>query len=146
MFGYNIINNPDFTFDKKSIDKIFYIISKSLSIEQNWVLNIVFLDDESIKNLNNNYRNIEKSTDVLSFHYFNNFKDVKDTETSWEIILSENKIIKQWQEYWLWTEKEFYKLLIHSILHILWYDHEKENDYKTMSELEKKIWLEVFEK
>ena len=146
MFGYSIINTPGIFIDTNSIDKIFHIISKSLSKEQNWTLNIVFLDDEGIKNLNNNYRKIDKTTDVLSFHYFENFENVEKDEVSWEIIMSENKIFIQWEEFWLWPEKEFYKLLIHSVLHILWYDHVKENDYKTMSELEKKIWVEVFEK
>jgi rRNA maturation RNase YbeY len=49
-------------------------------------------------------------------------------------------------EYWLWEEKEFYKLLLHSILHILWYDHEDDNDYTIMFWFEKIIWEEVFEK
>jgi rRNA maturation RNase YbeY len=56
------------------------------------------------------------------------------------------KIKIQALEYKLWEEKEFYKLLIHSILHILWYDHEKDNDYTIMSWFEKIIWQEVFEK
>jgi rRNA maturation RNase YbeY len=60
--------------------------------------------------------------------------------------LSEDKITTQAKEYWLWEEKEFYKLLIHSILHILWYDHEEDNDYRIMQEKEDLIWSEVFEK
>jgi probable rRNA maturation factor len=63
-----------------------------------------------------------------------------------EIILSENKITSQAKEYWLGEEKEFYKLLIHSILHILWYDHIEDNDYEIMQEKETLIWNEVFGK
>jgi probable rRNA maturation factor len=61
-------------------------------------------------------------------------------DIAWELIFSEAKIVLQWEEYWLWSEKEFYKLLIHSILHILGYDHEKESDYKVMQALENEIW------
>lgn len=146
MFSYSFVNKANFDIDKKVIDKIFNIIHKTVNIPQAWILNIVFLDKESIKNLNKNYRNINKSTDVLSFHYFNDFSNIKKDEISWEIVMCEEKIILQWKEYKLWTEKEFYKLLIHSILHILWYDHEEENDYKIMSGFEKEIWSEVFEK
>ena len=72
--------------------------------------------------------------------------ELKDEEIAWEIILSEEKIFSQGKEYWLWEEKEFYKLLIHSILHILWYDHELDNEYKIMQDFEDKIWQELFEK
>ncbi len=146
MFKYNILYKPSFQYNTKTIDNIFKIISKIVKKEQNWVLNIVFLDDNSIQKLNKDYRNIDKTTDVLSFHYFDDFKNLKKDDLAWEIILSENKIISQWKEYKLWTEKEFYKLIIHSILHILWYDHETDKDYKIMQNLENKVYKEVFEK
>lgn len=144
MFKYNIINKPKFDINEKVIDNIFINISNIVKITQNWTLNIVFLDDDSIQNLNKNYRNIDKPTDVLSFHYFEDFSDLEEKDIAWEIILSENKIISQWVEYWLWTEKEFYKLIIHSVLHILWYDHELDNEYIIMQDLEIEIWKEVF--
>jgi len=146
MFHYNLLSNPNFNINKKIIDKIFKKISNLVKKPQKWTLNIVFLDPNSIQNLNNNYRWINKTTDVLSFHYYDDFSNLKDEDIAWEIILNEEKIISQWKEFWLWSEKEFYKLLIHSILHILWYDHEEDNDYKIMSQLEKSIWQEVFEK
>lgn len=146
MFKYNLIDSPSFATNKKTIDYIFEVLSNTVTTSQNWTLNIVFLDDESIKNLNNNYRNINTSTDVLSFHYFDNFDNLTDEDIAWEIIMSQEKITSQWKEYWLWEEKEFYKLLIHSILHILWYDHEIDDDYIIMKDLEEKIWKEVFEK
>jgi len=144
MFNYNILTKPSFNTNKKCIDSIFECIFNIVNIPQNWTLNIVFLDDDSIKNLNKNYRNIDKTTDVLSFHYFDDFSDLKKDDISWEIIMSESKIKEQAVEYSLWEEKEFYKLLIHSILHILWYDHELDNDYIIMQDLEDKIWKEVF--
>ena len=144
MFNYNLLEKPSFDVDIKCIDNIFKSVSKNIKKIQKWYLNIVFLDDENIKELNNTYRKINKSTDVLSFHYFEDFSEIKDDEIAWEIILSENKIISQWKEYWLWSEWEFYKLIIHSTIHILWYDHEDDKEYIIMKNLEDKIWLEVF--
>lgn len=146
MFKYNLISKPKFNINKKTIDDIFENISNIVSKTQKWTLNIVFLDPDSIQKLNNDYRWIDKNTDVLSFHYFDDFSELNDEDTAWEIILSEEKIFSQWKEYWLWEEKEFYKLIIHSVLHILWHDHELDNEYKIMQALEDKIWQEVFEK
>ena len=146
MFKYILTSLPSFNVNTKSIDNILNSISKIVSKNQKWTLNIVFLDPYSIQKLNNNYRNIDKTTDVLSFHYFDDFSKLNDKDIAWEIILSEEKIKSQGIEYNLWEEKEFYKLLIHSILHILWYDHELDNEYLIMQALEDKIWKEVFEK
>ena len=146
MFHYSLFNKPYFYVNTKTIDNILKISSEIVPETQNWTLNIVFLDDESIKKLNFQYRNIDKTTDVLSFHYFEDFSELKNEDIAWEIILSEEKIKKQWKTYWLWEEKEFYKLFIHSILHILWYDHEQDDDYKIMQEKEEQIWMKVFEK
>jgi len=146
MFSYEIINNDKLNIDIKIINNIFKLISIKIKKRQKWILNIVFVDSNTIKNLNNTYRKIDKVTDVLSFHYFENFGDVKDDEIVGEIIMNLEKIEIQAIEYWLWNEYEFYKLLIHSILHIIWYDHEVDDDYKIMNQFEKSIWQEVFEK
>ncbi len=143
MFGYTIINTPSFLYSKNTIDSIFKSISKNIDKKQNWLLNIVFVEQKSIKNLNNIYRKKNKETDVLSFHYFESFDTLKQDEIAWEIILCEEIIKKQGLEYWLGSEKEFYKLLIHSILHILGFDHEDENEYEIMKKIEEKIAQEL---
>lgn len=146
MFWYTLNNKVKFDINKKTIDEIFKNISNNINIEQKWILNIVFLDDDSIQILNKNYRNKDSVTDVLSFHYFEDFSWLDDEDIAWEIIMNENKIISQWKEYWLWSEWEFYKLLIHSVFHILWFDHEEDKDYTIMQEKEELIWSSVFEK
>lgn len=146
MFKYNLTSLPKFKVNSTTLDNITSIVSKVVKKSQKWTLNIVFLDPFSIQKLNNNYRKINKTTDVLSFHYFDDFSSLNNDDIAWEIILSEEKIIAQAKEYWLWEEKEFYKLIIHSTLHILWFDHELDNEYKIMQEIEEKIWQELFEK
>jgi probable rRNA maturation factor len=146
MFQYNLLDKPNFHISEKTLDDIFIHISHIVSIPQQWTLNIVFLDDNSIQKLNNQYRKKDTSTDVLSFHYYEDFSTLENDEIAWEIILSENKIISQGVDYKLWSEKEFYKLIIHSTLHILGYDHEDDQDYQVMQPIEEKIWQEVFVK
>ena len=47
-----------------------------MPITQRGILNIAFLPDEEIQILNREYRGIDKTTDVLSFHYFDDFSDL----------------------------------------------------------------------
>jgi probable rRNA maturation factor len=60
-------------------------------------------------------------------------------EIAGEIILSEAKILIQATEYGNTPEAEFAKLLIHSTLHLLGYDHEDDEEYKEMHAEELKI-------
>lgn len=146
MFNFQIITKPNFKFSEETLNLILEVSQKIISNSQNWILNIVFPWDDYIKELNKNYRWKNSETDVLSFHYFDDFSDLEESDIAWEILLSEKKIIEQAEIYWLWIEKEFYKLVIHSVLHILWYDHEEDDDYKIMKNLEEKIWYEIFGK
>ncbi|QFR39687.1 rRNA maturation RNase YbeY [Candidatus Gracilibacteria bacterium 28_42_T64] len=146
MFRYELAIKPEFHLNFDIIDKIFSNISKIIPKKQEGTLNIIFSNNKEIQKLNHTYRNINKATDVLSFHYFEDFQNLKSNDIAGEIVLSEEKIIDQGQEYGLGEEKEFYKLLIHSTLHILGYDHEQDDDYKIMQEKEEQIWNKVFEK
>ena len=144
MFGYTIVKSPEFNIDIKVIDNILTTIHKIVEQPQKWVLNIVFLNKKSIQELNKNHRWLDKPTDVLSFHYYTDFNELQDDDIAGEIILCEELVIEQWKEYWLWSTWEFYKLLIHSILHILWYDHEKDDEYEVMHRLEQAVASEVW--
>ncbi|MDD3645778.1 MAG: rRNA maturation RNase YbeY [Candidatus Gracilibacteria bacterium] len=146
MFSYSIINPPSFNYSKKTIDSIFEKVSNIIQKPQNGILNIVFLDLDGIKNLNKTYRGIDKATDVLSFHYYDDFSILKDGEPAGEVVICEDKLKSQALDYNHSEEKEFYRLLIHSILHILGYDHEYDKDYEIMQSFEDIIWSEVFEK
>ena len=144
MFHYNLVNIPSFEIDKEVLNKISKTVEKIVKKAQSWTLNIVFLNPEEVKILNKEHRGIDKTTDVLSFHYFYDFKKFKEDETVWEIILNEEKIFSQSKEYKITVEKEFFNLVIHSTLHILGYDHEIDEDYKIMYDFECKVWEEVF--
>lgn len=146
MFQYEVLNTPNFNISKIIINNIVKNITLLIEKKQNGTINIIFVQSEEIKNLNKNYRNIDSVTDVLSFHYFEDFSMLDRKDIAWELIFCEEKIRSQAIEYWLWEEKEFYKLFIHSLLHILWYDHENDWDYEKMQNLENNIWKEIFEK
>ena len=143
MFSLQVLKKPSFYFSQKVIDNISYSISNTIKKKQNWVINIVFLDPQDIQYFNMKYRKKDAVTDVLSFHYHENYDMLHDEDLAWEIILCEALIISQGTNYNIGAEKEFYKLIIHSLIHILWYDHETDEQYKTMRQIEETIWNDV---
>lgn len=144
MFQYTLINTPSFSLNQEMIQSIFHHLSQEIQIIQKGTINIVFVSWDEIQSLNKSYRNKDAQTDVLSFHYFDNYSKISENDIAWELIFCEEKILSQWKEYGLWEEFEFYKLLIHSLLHILWYDHEIDSEYEIMQSLENKIAFWVF--
>jgi len=147
LFTPSILNSPNsFTPRPEIIETIFRAISEQVDIAQAGTVNIAFLSDEEIQELNKNHRGIDKTTDVLSFHYFEDFTDLKSEEIAGEIILSEVKIFSQAEEYGNTPEAEFTKLLIHSTLHLLGYDHEDDREYEEMHAEEQKIEKILLEK
>lgn len=147
MFTPSLLNSPDsFAPRPELIEVIFRTVSEQVTIPQNGTVNIAFLTDEEIRELNRNHRGIDKTTDVLSFHYFEDFTDLSDKEIAGEIILSEAKTLAQAEEYGNTPEAEFAKLLIHSALHLLGYDHEDDEEYEEMRAEEQKIERIILEK
>ncbi len=140
MFSSQLLSEPiTFSIEKIRISEICNYIADIVDIPQGWVLNIAFLSDEKIRTLNNQYRQIDSTTDVLSFHYFDDFSILWEDEIAGEIIMSESRIISQAKEHQHSERTEFEILFIHGILHILGYDHEMEDDYETMWKIEKPI-------
>lgn len=140
MFSYQILSQPtSFVIDEARIASIFEYIAKVVSVPQKWVLNIAFLSDVEIQSFNKAYRGIDKTTDVLSFHYFEDFSSISKDEVAGEIIMSESRIQEQSVEHAHSLLSEFEILAIHGILHILGYDHEDEEDYEEMWKIERPI-------
>jgi probable rRNA maturation factor len=115
-------------------------------------VNVIITDNENIKEINNTYRKINRETDVLSFpmlEYKNGFKknidDVDDTNPATgkiilgDIVISIEKASKQAEEYGHSINREIAFLTVHSILHLLGYDHEEEDDRTLMRTKEEQI-------
>lgn len=144
MFDYKIINTPGFKIDEDIVKAIFSNIDEIEDRKLNWTLNIVFVDEKTIKNLNSKYRHKDSVTDVLSFNYYFEFDSLSSEDIAGELVFCEEKIKSQGLEYGLWEEKEFYKLVIHSIFHIIWYDHMIDADFEIMSKKEESVWSKIY--
>ena len=90
-------------------------------------ISVTFVDDEQIKELNKKHRDIDKSTDVLSFPLGENGKyDVKPetgAKILGDIVISMETAVRQAEEYGHPLQREVAFLTVHSMLHLLGYDH-----------------------
>lgn len=145
--------------DKELIDQLTYVIEFALKEEEVNVkseVSLLFVDNDEIREINNETRNIDRETDVLSFpmlEYSENkvFKEqYKDYEflpsdldgeelVLGDIVLSLEKALEQSKEYNHSFEREASYLVVHSVLHLLGYDHMKDDDKIIMRKREEEI-------
>lgn len=111
-------------------------------------ISVLFVDNEQIREINNDFRQIDSATDVLSFPMlsFDGKKVIEDIGDSYlgtvvlgDIVLSLEKAEAQAEEYGHSYEREVGFLVCHSILHLLGYDHENEDERAVMREKEEAI-------
>jgi probable rRNA maturation factor len=90
-------------------------------------VSVRFVDNEMIRELNAKFRNIDKETDVLSFPLGENgVYDVNPDTGAYllgDIVISVQKAMEQAEEYGHSLEREIAFLSVHSMLHLLGYDH-----------------------
>ncbi len=90
-------------------------------------VSVTFTDDEHIRSLNRDYRGIDKSTDVLSFPLGENGEYDINLDTGakllGDIVISMDHARAQAEEYGHSLEREIGFLTVHSMLHLLGYDH-----------------------
>ena len=101
-----------------------------------------YSNNKSIKKLNKNFRNKNKSTDVLSFPLAKKTKISKKTYIG-DIIISYNFMNKPKSQNIKNFKKKVIKTFIHGYLHLLGFDHIKDKDYKRMLSEEEKIYKSV---
>ncbi len=132
------INNlTDFPIDERFFKKVVQEILKNES-EENSSLSVAFVKEEEIKKLNNKYLKKNKPTDVLSFPHNTDFlKETKNFKDSLgEVVICPSVVEKNAQQLSVSIKRELSKMLIHGILHLLGYEHEKGE--KRAEEMEKK--------
>lgn len=90
-------------------------------------ISVTFVDDERIHELNREYRNVDRSTDVLSFPLGENGVYDKNPENGacllGDIVISVETAVRQAETYGHSLQREIGFLTVHSMLHLLGYDH-----------------------
>lgn len=137
---FEIIKDIDRDVEELNIlnDYVKYLVKK-LELEK-CEFNIIIVDNERIHEINREYRNVDRETDVISFAMEDNM-DIKyeDFRLLGDIYISIEKCYSQALEYGHSKVREICFLATHGILHLLGYDHMNSNDEKEMFKLQDEL-------
>lgn len=111
-------------------------------------VSVMFTDNDGIRLLNAEHRGIDRATDVLSFPMFeydedgeiiDDIGDIEDEPCLGDIVLSLERAAEQAEEYGHSFEREVGFLTVHSMLHLLGFDHMTDEEEKEMFDHQKNI-------
>lgn len=128
--------------NEQVIDRVCQEASIVYGLGPNAEISILLCHSDYIHQLNQEYRHIDRTTDVLSFA-LNENQDVDydgpDADLLGDIIINLEKVTEQAAEYGHSEERELAYLTIHGMLHILGYDHMEPDDKAEMRKEEEFI-------
>ena len=147
------MSNVDITYDISDVqefmdeEKINEFVDMILEYEklentENTYVSFLITTNDIIQNINSEYRGKDTPTDVISFAY-NETENIGPFDILGDIIISAEKVTEQAKEYGHSTEREFYYVLCHGMLHLLGYDHIDDEDKKVMREKEEELLKEI---
>lgn len=110
----------------------------------NLYIDITLTNPENIRRLNNEYRKIDKETDVLSFPMFekneiSGLKNIKFKESLGDIVISIERVKEQAIEYGHSFERELAYMVVHGFYHLMGEDHIEEKDKEIMRAKEENV-------
>ncbi len=140
----------------KGLEEIIEFALKEEEVDIECEVSLVFVDNNEIKDINNDTRKINKETDVLSFpmleyedkkvfkEVYKNYKFSPsdfdgDKLVLGDIVLSLEKALEQSMEFNHSYEREASYLVVHSVLHLLGYDHMNDEEKQVMRKREEEI-------
>ena len=124
----------------KAFPKKYKFLNKEVS------LSLLLSNNKKIKRLNKNFRNKNKSTDILSFPFNEKIKIINKKSYIGDIIISYNYIDNPKSQKFQFFKEKLIKTFIHGFLHLLGFNHVKNKDYKKMLKEEELIYQTVISK
>ena len=105
--------------------------------------NVIFVNNDYIHELNKNYRNIDRETDVITFALEDDKTFNPVERVLGDIYISIDKAKSQSEEYGHSLKRELCFLAVHGMLHLLGYDHMEKEEEKVMFKLQEEILDEM---
>jgi len=129
---------------EKTFNELAVKVFEHLSVKENYIIDVTIVDNETIHNVNNQYRHIDRPTDVISFAYHDDENEAKLVNPNFpnplgSILISFEKASEQAEMYKHSLLREMSFLFVHGCLHLLGYDHMKKEDEKVMFTLQDEI-------
>ena len=143
-----VFNGYFYKNEKLKVTRAVKIFSKNFKISRNFHFTVHSLNESESKKLNQKTFNKNKPTDVLSFPLYNDIEAINQLDKSMhedmgDMFICRNVIKKNAEIYDKDFVEELQYIVIHGLLHLIGYSHEKNDKLKTYeSKLMKKIWNE----
>lgn len=104
-------------------------------------ISLTMVSPEEIRELNRDYRDVDSVTDVLSFPQFEGKEELPEEGEIClgDVVICEDKVREQAAEYGHSYEREFTYLFVHSLLHLLGYDHMNDEEKAVMRNKEEEV-------
>ena len=127
----------EMTFFQQKISAVFFL--KKMELDK-CEFNIIIVDNKRIHEINREYRNVDRETDVISFAMEDNMDiEYEDFRLLGDIYISIDKCYSQAEEYGHSRVREICFLATHGVLHLLGYDHMEEDDERKMNKLQEEL-------
>ncbi|MGI6204738.1 MAG: rRNA maturation RNase YbeY [Anaerovoracaceae bacterium] len=104
-------------------------------------VSVTFTDPQTIRRINSEYRGVDSVTDVLSFPQFGSGEEIPDGGyvSLGDVVICGRRAAEQAEEYGHSLERELVYLFVHSMCHLLGYDHMEAEEKAAMREAEEDI-------
>ncbi|MDO4745046.1 MAG: rRNA maturation RNase YbeY [Bacillota bacterium] len=104
-------------------------------------ISLTFVSKEEIRELNNQYRGIDNHTDVLSFPLIEDFDSIEDDEEYMlgDVVICLDVAREQAVEFGHSEKREIVYLFVHSVCHLLGFDHMEEDEKQEMRQREEEV-------
>lgn len=142
---FEIINNTDKEIEEtKKLKEYMNFVVNKLGVTKA-IFNIIFVSNDEIHDINREYRNTDRVTDVISFALEDNEEEVfEEFRMLGDIYIAIDVAYDQAIEYNHSREREVCFLATHGLLHLLGYDHMTIEEEKEMFEVQEEL-LKAYE-
>lgn len=108
-------------------------------------ISLTLVSLEEIRELNRDYRDVDRETDVLSFPQFECVEDMPEFGELClgDVVICLDKVEEQAKDFGHSFERELIYLFVHSLLHLLGYDHMEEDEKQEMRQREEQVMTAI---
>ncbi len=127
--------------NSEAIERLAIFTLEYMEAPQSCEVSISLVSEDEIHELNRGYRGIDRPTDVLSFECDSPWEEYAEGEPIeiGDVVIATDVVDTQREKFGTSFEQEASLMLVHSLLHLLGYDHIEEDEAAEMEALEKEI-------
>jgi len=120
---------------KSELEQILISLFKIQSIPKDSEICLTFIEDKEMRKLNKQWRNIDRTTDVLSFPQH----DESGEHILGDLVISLETARRHAQRFGITLHDEIKWLIVHGVLHLLGHDHKRKKETEIMRNKEKEL-------